>query len=54
MKVRLLRATRIWHQAGEIVEVSPAEARFLFEVKSVEPLRAEEEKPKKTTARAKK
>ena len=30
MKVLLTRAARIWHHAGEIVEVSPAEAGFLF------------------------
>lgn len=29
MKVKLLRAARIRHEAGEIVEVSPAEAAFL-------------------------
>lgn len=51
MKVKLLRAARIWHQAGEIVEVSPAEAGFLLEVKSAEPLRAEEEKPKRRTTK---
>ena len=30
MKVKLLRAARIRHEAGEIVEVSPAEAGFLL------------------------
>ena len=30
MKVKLLRAARIRHNAGEIVEVSPAEAGFLL------------------------
>ena len=30
MKVLLTRAARIRHNAGEIVEVSPAEAGFLF------------------------
>ena len=30
MKVKLLRAARIRHEAGEIVEVSPAEAGFLI------------------------
>ena len=30
MKVKLIRAARIRHEAGEIVEVSPAEAGFLF------------------------
>lgn len=41
MKVKLLRAARIRHDAGEIVEVSPAEAGFLLStgsaVKYVEP-----------------
>lgn len=30
MKLRLTRAARIRHEAGEIVEVSPAEAGFLM------------------------
>ena len=30
MKVKLLREARIRHEAGEIVEVSPAEAGFLL------------------------
>lgn len=30
MKMKLLRAARIRHEAGEIVEVSPAEAGFLL------------------------
>ena len=30
MKVKLIRAARIRHEAGEIVEVSPAEAGFLL------------------------
>ena len=30
MKVQLTRAARIRHEAGETVEVSPAEAGFLF------------------------
>lgn len=30
MKVKLLRSARIRHEAGETVEVSPAEAGFLF------------------------
>ena len=34
MKVKLLRNSRITHQAGEIVEVSPAEASFLLSVGS--------------------
>ena len=34
MKIRLLRAARIRHEAGEIVEVSPAEAGFLLSTHS--------------------
>lgn len=36
MKLRLIRAARIQHKAGEIVEVSPAEAGFLLSTKSAE------------------
>ena len=47
MKVKLIRAARIRHDAGEIVEVSPAEAGFLLStgcaVTYTEP--AKEEKP---------
>lgn len=34
MKIKLLRDSRINHAAGEIVEVSPAEADFLLSVGS--------------------
>ena len=44
MKVKLLRDARIWHKAGEIVEVSPAEAQFLTSVGSAEDV-AEDQKP---------
>ena len=36
MKVKLLRAARIRHEAGETVEVSPAEAGFLLSTGSAE------------------
>lgn len=36
MKLRLLRDCRIRHLAGEIVEVSPAEAAFLISARSAE------------------
>ena len=36
MKLKLLRAARIRHEAGEIVEVSPAEACFLLSTGSAE------------------
>lgn len=38
MKVRLLRDSRINHQAGEIVEVSPAQADFLISCGSAAPV----------------
>ena len=34
MRVLLLRDSRIKHSAGEIIDVSPAEARFLLSVGS--------------------
>ncbi|QUA53784.1 hypothetical protein [Aristaeella lactis] len=58
MKVKLLREARIRHKAGEIVEVSPAEAGFLFSTNSAveyaEPVKAEkpETKAKKETPEA--
>ena len=36
MKLRLIRAARIRHEAGEIVEVSPAEAGFLLSTGSAQ------------------
>lgn len=44
MKLKLKQNARIWHKAGETVEVSPAEAAFLLSTGSAEPV---EEKPKK-------
>ena len=41
MKVKLLRAARIRHEAGEIVEVSPAEAGFLLSTGSATPVAGE-------------
>lgn len=38
MKVKLIRAVRIWHKAGETVEVTPAEANFLVSVGSAVPV----------------
>ena len=39
MKLKLTRAARIRHEAGEIVEVSPAEAGFLLSTGSAEVVR---------------
>ena len=52
MKLLLKKAARINHNAGEIVEVSPAQATFLLSVGAAEILRAvQRETPeKKTTA----
>lgn len=41
MRVKLLRDSKILHKAGEIVEVSPAEAYFLISVQSAIEVRAE-------------
>lgn len=59
MRVLLLNDARIRHHAGEIVEVSPAEAAFLVSVKSARPVattrvettgeKSAEAKPKKGT-----
>lgn len=51
MKVKLLKRAKVWHEAGETVEVSPAEADFLLAVKAAEAV-AEETKPaRKKTAK---
>lgn len=52
MKVRLIKQNRIDGQAGEIVEVSPARAAFLFAVGLAEPaeIREQVETPEKNTA----
>lgn len=49
MKVKLLRDSKILHKAGEIVEVSPAEASFLLSVCSAIEVRAENTPAEKTT-----
>ena len=53
MKIRLLRATRVTVPAGEIVEVSPEQARFLLTIHSAEPVevRAQIEKPEAAVAK---
>ena len=47
MKLKLTRAARIRHEAGEIVEVSPAEAGFLLSTGSA--VRIIEKAPMKET-----
>lgn len=52
MKVRLTRDARIWHKAGETVEVSPAEAGFLLSTGSAEIIaHATVQEQKETTAK---
>lgn len=48
MKVRLLRDARVTVKAGEVVEISPAEARFLIGVGSAVVEEAPKEPAKKT------
>lgn len=50
MKLKLTRAARIRHEAGEIVEVSPAEAGFLLSTGSA--VRVIEEAPETPEAEA--
>lgn len=54
MKVLLKKAARINYNAGEVVEVSPAQARFLLAINAAEPLEVREvpEKPKTTRRKA--
>lgn len=53
MRLRLLKAARINHEAGEIVEVSPAQANFLLSVNAAEIVEsAQRETPEKKTAAA--
>lgn len=47
MKVKLLKAARIKHEAGDIVEVSPADARYLIMMKVAEKVAEEAPKRKK-------
>lgn len=60
MIVKLLKDQRVWHKAGETVEVSPAEGRFLLSVRAAVKAEAAaviEEKPapkKKRTKKAEK
>ena len=52
MKVRLLRQNKIDGNAGDIVEVSPERAAFLFDFNLAEPvtIREQIEAPEKKTA----
>ena len=56
MQVKLLRDSRIWHKAGDIVDVSPAECQFLTSVGSAvevavkaSPIETAEKEPVKAT-----
>ena len=53
MKLLLKQAARINHEAGEIVEVSPAQANFLLSVNAAVIIRTEQrETPEKKTTTA--
>lgn len=55
MKLLLIKAARINHEAGDIVEVSPAQAAFLLSVGAAEILKTEVKEtsaPKRTTRKA--
>ena len=53
MELLLKQAARINYEAGEIVEVSPAQANFLLSVGAAEIIRAEQrETPEKKTTTA--
>lgn len=55
MKVRLLRPARINMNAGDVVDVSPAQANFLLSVGSATPVKEQKEaEPKKETKTKKK
>ena len=57
MRIRLIKAARINHSAGEIVEVDPAQAAFLLSVGAAVVEKAEKREtvtPKKTEQRKKK
>ena len=55
MKVRLTRQNKIDGKAGDIVEVSPARAAFLLQMRLAEPVTVREriETPEKTARTAK-
>ena len=51
MKVQLLKPARINHEAGDIVEVSPAQGAFLMSVTKNEIEKPEEKKTTRKTAK---
>jgi hypothetical protein len=54
MKLLLTKAARINYNAGEVVEVSPAQAQFLLAINAAQLLEVKEvpEKPKTRTRKA--
>jgi len=53
MQLLLKKAARINHEAGEIVDVSPAQATFLLSVNAAEIIRTEQrDTPEKKTTTA--
>lgn len=57
MQIRLKARARIWHEAGEVVNASPADAEFLVAVGTAEIVEPEApetpEKQKRVTTRKK-
>jgi ribosomal protein L9 len=53
VKLILLRDARIRHKAGEVVEVTGAEAEFLLSTRSAIPAKTAAEKTEEKPARAK-
>lgn len=47
MKVKLVKRMKIWHEAGDIVEVSPADADFLLSVQAAEKVAEKKKETKK-------
>ena len=47
MKVKLTKRARVWHEAGEIVEVSPAMAELLMRALAAEPVPEKKQAAKK-------
>lgn len=57
MRLLAKKRLKVWHEAGEIVEVSPAEARFLIATGQAEPVAETTEpepKPQKKGTKKKK
>lgn len=47
MKVKLVKRARVWHEAGETVEVSPAMAELLYRAYAAVPVPDKKQAEKK-------